>query len=160
MSSLDEYILNEAGAPFRDPVAGEVGYIDPVTMRAFAQSIQDAVNQVAEWASLSRFNYSYSSSVNLPPQTGQIRTDALPSLAKKAWVSKQTGDGEDTGSFLGKYKTGARIRLTDKNESVKFALYSITSDPIDNVNYWEFPVNVIDAGQEVTAQACYLIFAL
>lgn len=40
MSPLSDYTDNTAGAPFRDPVGDETGYINPATMRGFATTIE------------------------------------------------------------------------------------------------------------------------
>lgn len=137
MSGLDDYIANDPTSPFRDPVAGETGYIDPTTMRAFAQTIADAVKA----ATVVGQAFSFTWTPTAPPGTGKITIDQWAAGALKLLLSETTADGEALSFAALDNATGAaRVRVLTADGDDLHA--DVVGPSVDMGNYREVPIGV------------------
>lgn len=127
--------------PFHDPVAGESGYIDPATMRAFAQAIIDEPATISETA-----GYNYNTNTSPPPASGQLRMDAQPAGATKLYVANVDDDGVDVSAVLHAVAASGVVRVQDRDDATRWMQYNLAGQPVYQAGHVEFPMTVRSAG--------------
>lgn len=156
---LSDYTANNPDSPFRDPVGGESGYINPAAMRAFAQEISDSLAAIdQEGGVLGRAAYTFSSNIAEPPTSGQIRLDSADQTqATKLWMSEMTGEGVDIANFVNALGSVARLYVQDKNDAASWREYDVTS-LLDKGSYVEWVVTYEGGGAPLPNQDCRVVF--
>lgn len=87
------------------------------------------------------WGYVYSSVPAAPPQGQQIRFDnANPQAASKMWLDHTDTDGIDVTNYLMLMVAGDEVYTQDKNDSTRYDIYTVISDPLNKGAYNEIPI--------------------
>jgi hypothetical protein len=104
------------------------------------------VRRSGQWVELpsgfsTRFEYTFDSSVDAPPNNSQLRLDNVDAaLATKIWVHNNDADGVDVSNLLTLVEKDFILFVQDKNDPTKRARY-IAEGPMTNLGtYCEIPV--------------------
>jgi hypothetical protein len=96
-----------------------------------------------------------------PPGSGQIRLDnATQPSATKLWISFTTAPGADVRNLLlYAFEDGNDVYIQDKDDSSRWIIFELTSDPVDKTTYGEWTVVFKAAGPNSLAAQRVLISA-
>lgn len=88
------------------------------------------------------FSYDFSTALTAPPTSNQVRFNAAHpyTAVTRVWVRNMTTDGQDAHAALMLLLMGSRIYIQDKNDHTLWAEFTITADPISQVDYVELTV--------------------
>lgn len=91
--------------------------------------------------STSSYAYNYSTVATPPPNSGQVRTDgATAATTTRVWVHRIDANNTDERLFLLMGKAGDELTVQDRQDSTRFAIFTLLSDPVDNTSYVTFSV--------------------
>lgn len=158
---LDDYTKNEPGAPFRDPIAGEQDYINPMVMRAFAQEITDAIASVPVPVTVMQtYELTYNTSIVAPPGGGQVRFDHdPPDGAARMFLSTTTADGLEIHNYLSSLGQIGLIYVQDKDDATKWVRFKVAGTPVISVDYADYGIEIYNGENALAAQRVLVTIA-
>lgn len=108
-----------------------------------------------------RFRYIHATATTAPPTGNQVRFDAAHPYTSvtKVWVRNLTTDGVDTHGIMLVLTTGSTVYVQDRTNSALYAVFTMSSDPVDQVEYVELPVTWKSNGSAIpNADAVEVVF--
>jgi Chaperone of endosialidase len=92
--------------------------------------------------------YTFSTDTSPPPASGEVQfNNATFSAVTTVWIHNITNNGTDLKRQFETIPIGATIIVQDQGNSANYAKYTVASAPVDNTDYFAFPVtHVASAG--------------
>jgi hypothetical protein len=93
------------------------------------------------------FQYTFSTVLAPPPNTGQVRANSsTASSTTVIWVHRLDANNTDERLFLMFGKSGDEFFIQDRQDSLSYATYVLTADAIDNTDYVTLDVTMKSSG--------------
>lgn len=98
-------------------------------------------------ASTSAYQYNYSSVINPPPNSGQVRSNGnTAATSTLVWIHRLDANNTDERLFLLMAVAGDELTIQDRQDSTRFAVYRLLTDPVDDGNHVTYSVEMEAAG--------------